>query len=315
MIILFHENFLNVRGTSVALFDYAYFNEKILGNKSIIIANRNKSNDPSVVEKFEEHFEVLFYNDFKEIESIVRDRNIDVVYIIKSGENDGMIVPNVKNVIHSVFCGNPSQKHGNVYATVSEWLSSLSNNQIPYVPHMINLPNIDSDLRDDLSIPNNALVVGRYGGIETFDIGFVHDSIKKILNERDDIYFLFMNTNKFIEHKRVIFLGNSPSLEFKVNFINTCDAMIHARLQGESFGLSVLEFACKNKQIITFGGSREKSHLLYLDGNCHVYNNQTELNMIFTKLAKANPFDTTYLNDKFSPSNVMNSFKTVFLND
>ena len=37
--------------------------------------------------------------------------------------------------------------------------------------------------------------------------------------------------------------------------------------------------------------------------------------MIFTKLAKANPFDTTYLNDKFSPSNVMNSFKTVFLND
>ena len=34
MKIAFFENFLNVRGTTVALFDYAHYNEVLLGNQS-----------------------------------------------------------------------------------------------------------------------------------------------------------------------------------------------------------------------------------------------------------------------------------------
>lgn len=313
MKILFHENFLNKRGTSVALFDYAYYNQEILGNESIIVTNGNMFNDPEVIEKFSRHFEVIHYNSFNDVNNLVASKMIDVFYIIKSGENDGMLVNGVKNIVHSVFNGNITQKHGDVYATVSEWLSSLSNFNIPYVPHMINLPNIETDLKDELGINKNNIVVGRYGGNETFDIDFVKESIKNILNIRTDITFLFLNTNKFITHNKVIFLNGTSDVGYKTKFINTCDVMLHARRQGESFGLSVLEFACKNKHIITHGLSPEKSHLVYLGDNCSVYNNKNELDLIFKNLTKNNPYNTLYLNDTFSPLNVMDKFKKTFL--
>ena len=36
----------------------------------------------------------------------------------------------------------------------------------------------------------------------------------------------------------------------KVEFINTCDAMLWARGAGETFGLSIAEFSSKNKPVI-----------------------------------------------------------------
>jgi hypothetical protein len=38
-IVGFHSNELNERGTNVAMFDYAKYNEEILGNKSYILSN------------------------------------------------------------------------------------------------------------------------------------------------------------------------------------------------------------------------------------------------------------------------------------
>ena len=46
----------------------------------------------------------------------------------------------------------------------------------------------------------------------------------------------------------------------KVKFINTCNAMLHARSLGESFGLSCAEFAIKNKPIFTYGFCRQRAH-------------------------------------------------------
>ena len=41
MKIAFHSNQLGVRGTEIALYDYAFYNREILGNDSIIISDRN----------------------------------------------------------------------------------------------------------------------------------------------------------------------------------------------------------------------------------------------------------------------------------
>ena len=40
-------------------------------------------------------------------------------------------------------------------------------------------------MRSELNIPDEAIVFGRYGGVETFDIKFVYNSIKEILNKRN----------------------------------------------------------------------------------------------------------------------------------
>jgi len=50
----------------------------------------------------------------------------------------------------------------------------------------------------------------------------------------------------------IIFLPKNIHTDFKEIFINTCDAMIHARNDGETFGLSIAEFSIKNKPIITW---------------------------------------------------------------
>ena len=59
MKIAFHDNSLSLRGTTVALYDYAYFTRKYLGNESIILYNKNHSaNSDDVVKKFKKEFDI-----------------------------------------------------------------------------------------------------------------------------------------------------------------------------------------------------------------------------------------------------------------
>ena len=101
------------------------------------------------------------------------------------------------------------------------------------------------------------------------------------LNADPNSYFLFMNTQKFYEHPRIIYLDINIDLEYKVKFINTCDAMIHARAMGETFGLAVAEFSMKNKPIITCRCG-DLAHIDILGDRAIVYNSTEELVRIFT---------------------------------
>ena len=157
--LLFH---LTERGTTTALYDYAYYNEKILNNESIIIYNNNhpinfKENEILI----NKNFKCYTYGDFNEIDTIIKNENIYALYMIKSGIDDGLIVKNCPNLIHSVYADG---KHGDKYAFVSLSLTEKYGNKIPYVPHMIDLPKSDKNLRKRLNIPPNAIVFGGYGG-------------------------------------------------------------------------------------------------------------------------------------------------------
>ena len=63
MRVSFHSNQLGVRGTEISLYDYAFYNREILGNKSIIVSDRNA--DMSAYEKFNREFEVILYDRFE----------------------------------------------------------------------------------------------------------------------------------------------------------------------------------------------------------------------------------------------------------
>jgi glycosyltransferase involved in cell wall biosynthesis len=186
---------------------------------------------------------------------------------------------------------------------------------------MINLPKVEDNIRQHLGIPKDAVVVGRYGGYDTFNIEFVIDTILKMLNKRRDIWFVFMNTEKRIQHERCIYLDAVVDPIEKVKFINTCDAMLHARDYGETFGLSVLEFAACNKQIISYDNLELQSthplggrnHFAFLKDNCFKYKSENELGHVLMYLNQKNPFNTEYLIEEFSPGSVMSKFKKVFL--
>jgi hypothetical protein len=312
MRIAFHSNQLSLRGTEVSMYDFGKYNEEILNNESVIFAK-----DPSIWQyshplaekKFKDRFKVFQYKNFNEVEKILDREKIDIFYTQKAGFNDGIVSPGRKTVVHSVF--QHYEPHGDVYAYISKWLGDKYKSK--YVPYIVDLPKTEDNLRKQLNIPSNAIVFGRHGGLETFDIPFVYKTIEKVLAKRDDIYFLFLFTNKFINHKNVIFLEGNQDLVYKVNFINTCDAMLHARKVGETFGLAVAEFSLRNKPVFTFGGNmRESAHIQMLGNNAIKYHNENEL---FNKILNFKPDSTRDWNSykEYNPEKIMNVFKKVFI--
>jgi len=308
MKVLFHSNQLGMRGTEVALYDYALYNEIILGNKSIIVSDSTK--ELSTLDKFKSKFEVFLYDEFKDVQSFVDKNKIDFAYFIKSGNNDGKLFVNTKNSIHAVF--QEKQIHGDNYAYVSEWLANKMNMRGQYVPHIVTLPEPTDTFRKKLNIPEDAIVIGRYGGFNEFDIPFVHHAINNVVNVRNDIYFLMMNTAPFLKHERLIYVDGTYKLQNKSNFINTCDYMIHARGHGESFGLSICEFLFLNKPVITFKGGLDQNHLMILKEQGIYYTDYNSLVDILLNLNKPQ-FDVTSLVTQFSPCNVMERFSNIFL--
>lgn len=319
--IIFHTNSIAERGVSVAVYDYAFYIREYFNLEPIIVYNLRYENHQNCVSRFKKIFNVIGYEDFSEVQQLIDKQNIKYFYAIKYGINDGIQVKNCKNLIHSVFCSDISQMHGDKYAVVSEWLSYKSDYKIPYVPHMINLPDHDLNFRDELAISKSDVIVGRYGGKDTLNIDFVKSSIINCLEKRNNIWFLFLNTEHFYSHPRCLYFDAIIDYHEKTKFINTCDAFLHARDYGETFGQAVLEFACKNKQIITYdnyelqenhplGG---RNHFLYLKDNCFKYSNSQDLQRIFLDISKNSPFETYYLNKLFSPKTTMNKFNEIFL--
>ena len=306
MKIAFHSNQLGIRGTEVALYDYALGNRDILGNESIIISDANA--DLTSLDKFKTQFPVYLYSDFSEVESIIHNENIDAVYWIKAGFNDGKLVNNAKNLVHSVFKHN--DVHGDVYAYVSEWLSDeMSNGELPYIPHMVNLPKHNLDYRESFGLKDK-FIIGWYGG-DNFELPFAKQAVIDVAKERDDVVFLFMNCTPFTSESNIYFIKGTTNLDEKVAFINTCDVMIHSRERGETFGLTVAEFSTFGKPIITYSNSPERNHINILGDNGIYYTNYNDLYKILSEIDSSVKGYNCYTD--FTPEKVMNKFKEIFL--
>ncbi len=130
----------------------------------------------------------------------MNNEKVDVLYAQKYGTKNGIISKGRKSVVHAVFQAN--YPHGDVYAYISKWLGDKFNK--PFVPYMVDLPLENKNMRKELNIPRKATVFGRHGGLNSFDIPFIHDTIRKVLADRKDLYFLFLNTRVFYEHDRII---------------------------------------------------------------------------------------------------------------
>ena len=315
----FDAGLMSLRGTHIAIFDYALQNQKILGNDSIVFYDRRSElAQPSVFQKFQKEFNLIPYDQFSELSSISDRRMIDAMYLIKSGERDQYALPGVPNLIHAVFPQKLDEMHGDIYAYVSKWLSDeCSHGRIPFVPHIIDLPVQQDSQRQSLGIPAGTVVFGCYGGSDSFNLAFVKKVIAELVTKNSHIYFLFMNIDRFIDHPQVIFLpGNSDPL-FKSSFINTCDAMIHARGIGESFGLACGEFSIHNKPVITYALSPQRNHIDVLGSKAILYKGPKDLAEIllnFDKSASQKQDWDCYSQD-FSTSAVMKKFQSVFLSD
>jgi len=306
---------LNFRGIANSIFIYAKNNQTILKNKSIIFYNSTAmDNKPEAIKEFKKKFKTIKISSLSELEKINKILKLDYIYFQRDGAKDE-IVNNSKNIIHAVFPQNPFQYHGSNYAFISKWLSkTCSNNKYPFAPLPVQLLKNNQNLRNKLKIPKNAKVFGYHGGETSFDLIFVRDAVKKMAGQNKNIYFLFMNIRKFFNHKKVIFIKGTFNQTQKVKFINTCDAMLHARSLGESFGLSCAEFAIKNKPILTYGYCRQRAHFEICKNNIIPYYSYKDLNTKIINFNKNKKYNSSNLKNELSEKKTIKIFKKILLN-
>lgn len=248
--------------------------------------------------------------------NVIKNYKLSIFYTLTHGGGNDVYQFNNKNI----WCDCKTIKHcvfettypeSDFYIGIADFLNLKFNTKFPIIPHIVDLPNCDENLRNELQIPQDAIVFGRHGGVNEFNIDFSHNAIKEHLNLEKNCYFLFMNTQKFYEHPRIIYLDKNLDLNYKVKFINTCDVMIHARAIGETFGLSIAEFSSKNKPIIT-STCDYLEHIKILVDKAIIYNSKDELINIFinikTIIHSRNDWNAYNL---YTPKYVMSLFKTL----
>lgn len=309
---------MNFRGVANSSYQYAYYNQTLLKNKSIIFYNKEeKFHKKEVISKFKKKFKVIGVNGFKEVDKHIKKFNLKYTYVQKGGQRDHNISTNVKTLVHSLYPQNLKEVHGFKYSCVSEWQSSkFTNNKVPFVPYIVNLNKTKLDLKKSLSIKKENIVYGCHGGESSFDLKFVHQTLEDIVKKRKDIVFLFFNIKKFCNHPRIIFLKGSFDEVYKKKFINTCDAMIYGRSLGESFGLACAEFSNQGKKLITYKFNRHRSHIYKLPkNNYEEYSSRKSLFNILSNYKK-NKSNKLFTNNKYlsyTPKKVMKTFNKVFL--
>jgi hypothetical protein len=316
--IAFLENKLTLRGTSVALYDYADYNEKILHNTSLIITRSYESVKGSIdvdikaYNKFSSRFNIIYYNDTSELDSIIEKNNIDILFIEKSGESsDNLITTKCKTIVQCVF--ETHDPHGTYYCGLSEWLNTRNNTNIPVLHYMVHVDTTERNLRSILDIPEDAIVFGSYGGTDPL-LHYTKEVIYTILNNPSysNIYFLFMNIPGFCESsKNLRFIQGTDNMQEKRAFINTCDAMIYGRVHGETFGLACAEFSICNKPIIANSDPKDRFHIDTLGDKIILHNSSDQLFNILTNYSKYKLDVSENGYKKYTPEFVMKEFKQI----
>lgn len=294
----FCEGALSFRGTTRAIVNYcSALQEHNIQTAYIFHANRK--NDISAGS--------LFLNQGTEIRPIekkeeINDFNLDFLYHVSAdyGESHKWLEKcKCTTFLHQIGFQKPESKFCDIFAYASHWqnyyFSGGNSNVLPYI---IKEPSNSYDLihgRETLGIPRDAIVLGRHGGQDTWNLSFVNTAIEDVIKQRKDIYFLFMNTPNFIDHPQVIFLKGTHVDKQVELFIRSCDAMLHARWEGETFGLACSEFLIRRKPIISWSGSRERNHIYLAENSSLMYNTYADLVSLLSTINHAQLTHTSNL--------------------
>jgi glycosyltransferase involved in cell wall biosynthesis len=311
--VLFHDNQIGERGTTQAVLDYAR-SIRAYGHDVALSYNvHSKGNNADLIQLVEQEFKILGYENDSELLDFGAE--FDAVYFQKAGHIDGKSAGPVHTVVHSVF--QNFEPHGNFYGYISPWLArhmrrfvyqprqifrgliqtgraaraagcenALAFDHISYICEM---PAATENLRAELGIPDEAFVILRYGGFDTFDIPFVQELIPQLLTENPNWYFLGVNTEKFVEHPRVIYHPKILNKQVKANMLASANVFLNARLSGESFGLANAEALQLGLPVLAWSGGSDQNHVEMLRNLGGIYKNEKDLSQTLQRISQGFP--------------------------
>lgn len=258
---IWHTNQLHARGTTWAVYDYAFEAQKRWGWTSYVTYIEG-----NVVPEIGRYFERVFpgrviplpNNDkmWEFTADLVSRVGAKLHYTLLSSNhpnNKLSVDSSVVQVRHCVFDGRALP--GTVACRISGRVplsDGATEETVPVIPHMVrHFADTGPNLRKELGIPTSATVFGTLCGPRCFGVPFVRDVLKRVVREHDNIWFVIATIEPFDEHPHIICLPPILSRERASHLIWTSDAMLHARDNGETFGLAVAEFSQHNRPVIT----------------------------------------------------------------
>jgi hypothetical protein len=325
--LIFHVDQLSERGTSTAVYEYARIIRELNMQASITYPIES---DLSGLNLFKNEFELIPYKNFTELK--YNSRNFDLAYFLKYGTNDKKLIPGIPNFVQAVF---PTfHPHGTKYFYVSQWLAEYMKNKhknslrgriskfrgtinatdFDYLDHCVDMPKPNEDIRAIYGIPNDAIVGIRYGGYKTFDLPWIKKWIVEELERNADFWFIAINTEKFFHHKRLLNLPAEIGKQNKANLVGAADFFLHARAQGETFGMSIVESLQVNTPVFAWRGGEDLNHLTLLPDE-FLYDHDTSLSELLIK-RKSNyeNFELFSIAEEFRPKNIGPKLKNLLLN-
>lgn len=287
MRVAFVTNQLGVRGTEVALATYAEHARAMWGWTAAFVVRHARGERPDSPDctaesyaHYEARFPVTYEPDDAALDAWLGE-NADVAFLEVSGLPDADFFPtSVPVVAHCVFTAARELPVA-VQAAISESVARKGVPGVAVLPYVAEpyAPDAPRDLRGELGIPADAVVFGRHGGYDTFDLPWVHEVVAKTAARRPHVHFAFLNTRPWpgSDLPNVHFVPATTDPAARAAFVATCDAMLHAREDGETFGLAVAEFALRRLPVFTHSRARDTEHLRLLGDQAVVYHGPWDL--------------------------------------
>jgi hypothetical protein len=304
---------LNERGVAVALYDYAFHARRVLGVEPVVLHDASGSVEADQIARFTEAFPVRAYRNAAERAEAIEDERIDVAYALKALRPRYPIAPRGRTVVHEVF--RFFDPHGDAYAYISPWLAqAAAAGRYPAVPHIVDPPAPQGDLRAEFGVPAGAVVVGRHGGADQLNVPFVARALEAALDARPDLWVMLLNTAPLLRHERVIHVPRAPDRQRVADFVASCDVGLNARLGGEAFGLAIAEFLAQDKPALIWEGGRDRNHLALVDDPAFRFRTAEDLTRALVRFEpKPGQGRWRARVAEFAPDAVMEVFGRVFL--
>ena len=322
MRVLLHDNQLCERGTTTSMLDYARALRAGGHETEISYWSQSPANVPRIIAHIEEEFKLLPHSSQFEVPKGAEF--FDAAYFIKAGANDGLVVPGVRTLVHAVF--QQYEPHGSRFAYISDWLADSMREKVTGsagrengllaigeaaekngCKNALNFQSLDlivdvsspeGGMRAELGIPEEAFVILRFGGIDTFDIGWAQETVVRLLNQNQDWYFLGLNTAQFTEHPRALFIPMVMDPVEKASIIAASDVFLTARGHGEAFGVAIAEALQIGIPVLAWQGGIDRNHVHMLKGLGALFGKPWDLRLKLRRIAKGKDPSTVTVRQK-----------------
>ena len=341
MRVLLHDNQICERGTTTSMLDYARALRGRGHEVELSYWSESPANVPTVIERVRAEFPLHGHKDPHLLPKSLT--SFDSAYFIKAGHFDGLVLPDAHNFIHAVF--KDYEPHGSRYAYISQWLADHVKSEtlsrqgrrngalergslatasgcrnaldFSYLDLIVDIPAPQTGIRQDLGIPDDAFVITRFGGYESFDVGWVQESVQELLLNNPSWYFVGLNTKPFTDHERAIFLPMTPDPVEKASIAASGDVFLTARGEGEAFGVAIAEALQLGLPVLAWRGGSYRNHVAMLDGLNGTFDSPRQLARRLRKIARggsaATPRTLRDRGNQFRPEHVIPKLEALLL--